>query len=222
MDVFLPTTFNIFSERIYIMKTRLILFVIGMVVVLCAGCFLAKGKQVKFAPSSPPELPAAGNDAGSSQSDKQGSTNSFLGHTDNDAGKQQTDDAGNRSGDNHNRGGNDSYDASIKLLSAGDRVIIPDSSGSGGGCHFIFVGRDDDLQYQELVTIVSWSLVSAGIAFVAGMLVYRNNSKRLEKAIQETADEITHLTRKADVNSDGKLNTSDLKQLGDYVKTKIT
>lgn len=172
------------------MNTRILLILIG-VASLTAGCFLAKTADEYTGG----KLPTAGTDRAGISNPVSGDGVGSSGDIHLSSGQQQTNDTGNRAGSDDKRNISDGNVASLNDLSEGDRVRVHSRSNPGNGYDFVYIGRNDKIEHRQLAQIIGWSVASSGIAFIAGMLVYRNNKKRLERTILtaiaagETAEE---------------------------------
>lgn len=175
------------------MNTRIILLLVG-VASLMAGCFLAaESGQFTSGKLSATRTDRAGvsNSAAGDGINRSGSVRSS-------GGQREANDSGNWSGVGDKRDNGNSNMASLDDLSEGDRVSVRSSVNPGIGYDFVYVGRNEQIEHRQLAQVIGWSVASSGIAFIAGMMVYRNNKKKLERVIVkaveagETAQEVVN------------------------------
>ena len=200
------------------MKTRLILFLMG-VAVLLAGCFLTSCRA-----GSAETEKLSGN--GMVTSDDQAKQSVGLGNggsgVSNGCIKQQTNTVRYKPLTNGGGNSNGKYVSGFDLLSKDDIVGVYSNSDPDTTYNFMYIGRAEVIQRDVMVQIIAWAIISGGIGFVAGMLVFRNNSKKLEAIITDVSDDMSQMAQNADLNGDGKVDAKDLKYLADKAKSKIT
>lgn len=165
------------------MNTRIVLILIG-VASLMAGCFLAKDSG-RFAAK---QLSGTGTNGTSINNPVSGNSSDSSGDIRVSGSQQQANDSGNRSGFDDKRNSGNSNVASLNDLSKGDRVRVSNSVNPGNGYDFVYLGRNEQIEHKQLAQIIGWSVASSGIAFIAGMMVYRNNKKKLERIIVKAVE----------------------------------